>query len=112
LSEVIKAARINGAIDFIMSHLGCEKISFMPPVATLRYYNGRLFSTSALPSLDYSFSSLLLFLCLFHREAQQDRVIVNLETCLVDACKPTDHPHHHLHSLCFQDPQSQHCLFK
>jgi hypothetical protein len=42
LSEVIKAARINCAIDFIMSHLGCEKVSFMPPAATLRYYNGTL----------------------------------------------------------------------
>jgi hypothetical protein len=51
LSEVIKAARINCAIDFIMSHLGCEKVSFMPPAATLRYYNGLSLSCSLLLSL-------------------------------------------------------------
>jgi hypothetical protein len=67
LSEVIKAARLNAAIDFIMSHLGCEKISFMPPVATLRYYNGLVLPPPLSLSLSGSLSlslSLSMSLCL------------------------------------------------
>jgi hypothetical protein len=39
-SEAIINARINCTIDYLMSHLGSEKIAFMPVVPTLRRYNG------------------------------------------------------------------------
>ena len=40
-SEAIQNARINCTIEYLMCHLGSEKISFMPVVPTLRRYNGR-----------------------------------------------------------------------
>lgn len=39
-SEPIVNARINCTIDYLMSHLGSEKVAFMPVVPTLRRYNG------------------------------------------------------------------------
>ena len=40
-SEAIQNARINCTIEYLMCHLGSEKIAFMPVVPTLRRYNGR-----------------------------------------------------------------------
>lgn len=40
LSELIKSARLNCTIDFIMAHISCEKVAFMPAVPTIRSFNG------------------------------------------------------------------------